>query len=256
MPDTQRPLIAGNWKMNLPPSRVAGYAADFLERTAAFAAEVELLVCPSYVALPAALTAFADAPVAVGAQNMHQESKGAFTGAVAGEMLVDLGIEWVILGHSERRHVFGEDDELILAKLERALELDLRPILCVGELLEQREAGETAAVLEQQLHPALNALEPAALARLTLAYEPVWAIGTGKTATPQTAQQAHEQIRHLFKPHLPAQAVIRILYGGSVKPHNAAELLAQPDIDGVLVGGASLEPQSFAAIARAGVEHP
>lgn len=245
-----RKLIAGNWKMNLAPSEVGAYAAILNERTAETAENVDLLVCPSYPALPLALAAFDDSPVMVGAQNMHQELSGAFTGAVSGEMLIDLGIEWVILGHSERRHVFGEDDQLILQKLQRALELEMRPILCVGELLEEREGGRTQEVLRRQFKLTLGELDPDELKRLTLAYEPVWAIGTGLTATPETAQEAHELLRGLLEEKLGDDAAnVRILYGGSVKPDNATELLAQSEIDGVLVGGASLEPESFAAIA-------
>ena len=251
MPDKKK-LIAGNWKMNLLPSRVTGYATSFISEVADIAEAVELLICPAFPALPAAVEAFSDSPVAVGAQNMHQEPGGAYTGAVSGEMLVDLGVGWVILGHSERRHVFGEDDDLILSKLRRALELKLKPILCVGELLEEREAGKTEEVLRGQSRLVTSELSPDELSRLTLAYEPVWAIGTGRTATPQTAQSAHELLRDLFRPHLPDSTGLRILYGGSVKPGNAAELMSRRDVDGVLVGGASLDPESFAAIARAG----
>ncbi|HUT98102.1 MAG TPA: triose-phosphate isomerase [bacterium] len=246
-------LVAGNWKMHLSPGEVAGYAGRLVPRTADLAGTVDLLVCPSYPALPAAVAAFRGTHVAVGAQNMHQELSGAFTGEVSGAMLVDLGVGWVILGHSERRHVYGETDALVLAKLERAHELGLRPIVCVGELLEERDRGETEAVLRRQFSQSLAGAGPELAGKTALAYEPVWAIGTGRTATPETAQEAHQFLRGLLKETLGTAAEgVRILYGGSVKPENARELMAQTDVNGALVGGASLDPEAFAAIARAG----
>jgi len=246
-------LVAGNWKMHLSPGEVAGYAGRFISGTADLAGKVDLLVCPSFPALPAAVAAFRGTHVAVGAQNMHQELSGAFTGEVSGAALVDLGVGWVLLGHSERRHVYGETDALVLAKLKRAHELGLRPIVCVGELLEERDRGETEAVLGRQFYQSLAGVGPTLAVKTVLAYEPVWAIGTGRTATPETAQEAHSFLRRLLRETLDRAAEgVRILYGGSVKPDNARELMAQADVNGVLVGGASLDPEKFAAIARAG----
>jgi len=246
-------LVSGNWKMHLSPGEVAGYAGRFAPGTADLAGKVDLLVCPSFPALPAALAAFRGTHVTVGAQNMHQELSGAYTGEVSGAALLDLGVGWVLLGHSERRHVYGETDALILAKLKRAHELGLKPIVCVGELLEERDRGETEAVLRRQFAESLAGAGPEFTGKTTLAYEPVWAIGTGRTATPETARDAHRFLRGLLRDTLDRAAEgVRILYGGSVKPDNARELMAQPDVNGVLVGGASLDPEAFAAIARAG----
>jgi triosephosphate isomerase len=238
-------LVAGNWKMNLLPGEVGDYAARFLPLTADLGDAVDILVFPSFPALPAAVAAFRGTHVAVGAQNMHQETAGAFTGEVSGAMLVDLGVGWVILGHSERWHLYGETDALILAKLRR--------VVCVGELLEERDRGETEAVLQRQFSESLAAAGPELVAKTVLAYEPVWAIGTGRTATPETARKAHRFLRSLLKEVIgDAAERVRILYGGSVKPDNARELMGQADVNGVLVGGASLDPEVFAAIARAG----
>jgi len=246
-------LVAGNWKMNLPPGGAAGFAERFLPLAADLGGKVDLLVCPSFPALPAAVAAFRGTGIEVGAQNMHQEQSGAYTGEVSGAMLADLGVGWVILGHSERRHIYGETDALVLAKLKLAHGLGLAPIVCVGELLEERERGETEAVLKRQFAESLAGAGPGLLAKTVVAYEPVWAIGTGRTATPQTAREAHRFLRSLLEEELGAAAEgVRILYGGSVKPENARELMAQPDVNGVLVGGASLAPEAFAAIARAG----
>jgi triosephosphate isomerase len=246
-------LVAGNWKMHLTPGEVEGYVGRLVPLTADLTGAVDLLVCPSFPALPAALAAFRGTPVAVGAQNMHQELSGAYTGEVSGAALADLGVGWVILGHSERRHVYGESDALVLAKLKRAHELGLRPIVCVGELLEERDRGETEAVLRRQFAGSLAGAGPEIVEKTVLAYEPVWAIGTGRTATPETAQEAHRFLRGVLGEEIgDAAGRVRILYGGSVKPDNAADLMAQADVNGVLVGGASLDPEKFAAIARAG----
>jgi len=244
-------LVAGNWKMNLLPSQVSGYAKSFLA-TVDKLDGVDLLLCPSDTALPAAVEAFRNSGVQVGAQNMHSTRSGAFTGETSGEMLADIGVTHVLLGHSERRHVFAEDDELIHTKLVLAHELGLKPILCVGEKQGQRESGSTEQVLREQFEGSLGKLSNELLAATVVAYEPVWAIGTGLTATPEIAQQAHRFLRSLLGEKLgEAASTVPILYGGSVKPANAAELMSQPDIDGVLVGGASLKPDSFAAIAKA-----
>ncbi|MCD4733091.1 triose-phosphate isomerase [bacterium] len=244
-------LVAGNWKMNLLPSQVSDYSKSFLAEVGKLDG-VDLLLCPSDTALPAAVEAFRNSRVRVGAQNMHSTRSGAFTGETSGEMLADIGVTHVLLGHSERRHVFGEDDELIYAKLVLAHKLGLKPILCVGEKQEQRESGSTEQVLREQFEGSLGRVSNELLAATIVAYEPVWAIGTGLTATPEIAQQAHRFLRSLLGEKLgEAASTVPILYGGSVKPANAAELMSQPDIDGVLVGGASLKPDSFAAIAKA-----
>ncbi len=221
-------LVAGNWKMfNGPAETVA-----FLEAFDA-PADVEVVLCPPFTSLAHAV----GRGVPIYAQNVHWAAEGAFTGEISARMLVELGVEGAIVGHSERRQYFGETDETVRARCEAALDAGLRVIACVGETEAEREAGETDAVLRRQAG-AIPVHE-----RLVIAYEPVWAIGTGKTATPEMAQEAHETIKALH--------ATRVLYGGSVKPENAAELLAQPAIDGALVGGASLEPDSFAAICRA-----
>ena len=202
---------------------------------------MRVAVCPPYVSLAAALGALAGSRIEVFAQSVHWEAAGAYTGEVSAEMLLEVGVHGAIVGHSERRALFGETDETAARRTAYALEAGLEVIACVGELESEREAGETEAVLRRQTTALAEAVGPHE--RLTLAYEPVWAIGTGKTATPAQAQEAHAFIRSLLD--------VPILYGGSVKPDNAAELLAQPDVDGALVGGASLEVESFAAICRA-----
>lgn len=218
-------------------------------------AGVELVVCPPFVYLDAVARALADAsaPVGLGAQDLHYEKSGAFTGEVSASMLQDVGARWVLTGHSERRHLLGEPDDLVARKTRAALDAGLSCILCVGETLEQRRADQTNAVNERQVRSAFAGLAPAHLERLTIAYEPVWAIGTGQTASPADAQSAHAFLRALVAA-LAGPVVagsMRILYGGSVKPDNARELCAQPDIDGGLIGGASLKASDFLAIAKA-----
>jgi triosephosphate isomerase len=200
---------------------------------------VDVAVCPPFTALAPAVQALADTEIAVAAQNVHWEAEGAYTGEISAPMLVELGVYGAIVGHSERRQYFGETDEAVGRRAAAALDAGLSVIACVGELDEEREQGETENVLRRQLAP-LEAHD-----NLVVAYEPVWAIGTGKTATPELAQEAHAFVKSLLD--------VPVLYGGSVKPENAAELLAQPDVDGALVGGASLEVDSFVAICRAGV---
>jgi triosephosphate isomerase len=228
-------LIAGNWKMFKGPADAGEFCREL--RDAALPDDVDVVVAPPYVSLAAAVQALAGTEVGVFAQNCHWESEGAFTGEVSAPMLRELGVYGTIVGHSERRQYFGETDETVAQRTRAALEGGLNVIACVGETLEQREAGETDAVLRRQV----SVLE--ADDNLVIAYEPIWAIGTGKTATPEMAQQAHETIKSLLD--------LPVLYGGSVKPDNAAELLAQPAIDGALVGGASLDVTSFAAICQA-----
>ncbi|GIW99954.1 MAG: triosephosphate isomerase [Pirellulaceae bacterium] len=214
---------------------------------------VEVAVCPPAVYLTDVVRAVEGSAVGVGAQNMHHESSGAFTGEVSGPMLVDVGCRYVILGHSERREYFHETDEVVNRKVMAAFTHGLTPIVCVGEKLEHREAGETAAIVEQQVRGSLANLEAEQARRLVIAYEPVWAIGTGKTATPAQAEEVHAQIRTLLGDLFGEQvaAEVRIQYGGSVKPENAGELLSQPNIDGALVGGASLSAESFIRIIEA-----
>ena len=215
---------------------------------------VDLAVCPPFVYLRAVARILAGSSVAVGAQDMYFEPKGAFTGEISAQMLKDVGCTYVILGHSERRHVIGETDELITKKVVAAIRTGLKVILCCGERLEEREAGRTMNVVERHVREALASLAAEQMADVTIAYEPVWAIGTGRNATPEQAQEVHEEIRtilaKLFDDDVAART--RIQYGGSVKPENAADILAKPDVDGALVGGASLKVDSFLAIVRAG----
>jgi triosephosphate isomerase len=229
-------LIAGNWKMY----KTAAETGDFCRalRDALGGLEgVDVAVCPPYTGLAAAVQALADTEIAVAAQNVHWEAAGAYTGEISAPMLADLGVYGAIVGHSERRQYFGETDEAVARRARAALEAGLSVIACVGELEEERERGETEEVLRRQ------AAQLDAHDNLVVAYEPVWAIGTGKTATPELAQEAHAFVKSLVD--------VPVLYGGSVKPENAADLLAQPDVDGALVGGASLEVDSFVAICRA-----
>jgi triosephosphate isomerase len=252
----RRKFVAGNWKMHLDRAGAVRLALDVHNACGHAASPVQVAVCPPFVyleAVGAALRA-AKSPIALGAQDCYHEKQGAFTGEIAPGMLRDIGCSIVILGHSERRHVIGETDELIAKKTKAALDAGLHVILCVGETLAQREAAQTDSVNERQTKASLAALTPAELAQVTIAYEPVWAIGTGKTAKPADAQDAHKKIRAVVAAmHGPAiAAAMRIQYGGSVKPDNAAELLSQPDIDGGLIGGAALKAADFAAIVKAG----
>jgi len=252
MSSPRRKIVAGNWKMNLDRSQARNLAAAVAAR-ASEAAAAELVLCPPSVYLDPVLEAVAQSPVAVGGQNMHDKASGAFTGEIAPPMLVDLGCRYVILGHSERRTLFGETDAIVNAKTKAALAAGLTPIVCVGETLEEREAGRTADVVATQVRGSLAGLSAAEVKRLVIAYEPVWAIGTGKVATPQQAQEVHALIRGVLAALASPEvaATVRIQYGGSVKPDNAADLAALPDVDGALVGGASLKADDFLGIARA-----
>ena len=250
----RRTVIAGNWKMY----KTVEEAVSFVQQ---FAPQVQNLDRDLYLAVPftaiqPCVQAAQGGSVAIGAQNMNDASEGAFTGEIAGAMLRDVGASFVLLGHSERRHVFKEDNAFINRKVKRALEDGIQPVLCVGEKLEEREAGQTEAVLQEQLAGSLAEVSGEELSKMVLAYEPVWAIGTGKTATPEIAQEAHDMIRRYVTEIWGAEVAqgLRVLYGGSVKPANAGELMAKRDIDGVLVGGASLEADSFAQIASASFE--
>jgi len=249
---SRRKIVAGNWKMNLDRAQAADLARAVAGRQAE-AKGVELVLCPPAPYLGTVGAEVGGSTVAVGGQNMHDKASGAFTGEVAPPMLLDFGCRYVILGHSERRTLFGETDAIVNAKTKAALAAGLTPIVCVGETLEEREAGRTSQVVTTQVHGSLAGLSAADLARAVIAYEPVWAIGTGKVATPTQAQEVHALIRGLLAGlSSPAvAATIRIQYGGSVKPDNAADLAVQPDIDGALVGGASLKADDFLGIARA-----
>jgi triosephosphate isomerase len=245
---SRRPFVAGNWKMY----KTAAEAVTFLEALAGRVPDgVDVGVCPAFTALPDAVRAAAGTGVAVFAQNMHQAEAGAFTGEVSAGMLLAAGVDGVLVGHSERRQLFGETDAGVNAKAARAHAAGLRVILAVGETAEEREAALTELVLERQVRAGLDGLTPDQVAATTIAYEPVWAIGTGLTATPEMAQAAHAFIRGLVDGVHGVGERVRIQYGGSVKPANAAELFAQPDIDGGLIGGASLEPDDFAAVVAA-----
>jgi triosephosphate isomerase (TIM) len=251
MPD-RIPFVAGNWKMNKTAPEAVQLVEELLplieER-----GETEVTLCPPFTALRAVADAIEGHGIGLAAQTMHAEPSGAFTGEVSAPMLLDAGADAVILGHSERRQLFGETDEALARKLPAALEAGLRPILCIGETEGERDGGETETVLRRQLEADLAELPEGRLAEVVVAYEPVWAIGTGKTATAEIAQEACAFVRSVLTEH-DAEAAdgVRILYGGSMKPDNAAELLSQPDIDGGLIGGASLEAEQFAAIVRAG----
>ena len=247
-------LIAGNWKMN-------GATASNLELVAGIVAgapdseRVKLLVCPPYPYLGAMAAAAAGSKVAVGAQNVSDHESGAYTGEVAPSMLLDSGCEYVIVGHSERRTLYGESSADVAGKFKAALDAGLTPILCVGETLEERQADKTDAVIDEQLHAVLEMAGIAAFGKAVIAYEPVWAIGTGMTATPEQAQDVHRHIRDVLSSRDAAVAEsIQILYGGSMKGENAAGLLAMPDIDGGLIGGASLKAADFLAIANAAAQ--
>ena len=245
----RRPFIAGNWKMNL--DRASGVKlAEGLAKQAGDCGDVDLAVCPPSVYLDAVGKALKGSPIGLGAQNMYHEPKGAFTGEVSAAMLLDVGCRYVILGHSERRHVMGETDESINKKVLAALAAELTPIVCVGELLEEREAEKTSEVIRTQFDGSLAGLSADQMLRIVIAYEPVWAIGTGKVASPEQAEEVHLDLRKIMEDRYNEEVAqsVRIQYGGSVKPDNAAELLAQPNIDGALVGGASLETDKFLGI--------
>jgi len=249
------PLIAGNWKMHGDSAFVAEYVAALAGQ--ALPAGVDLLLLPPAPYLPLLAQALArqlpDAAVALGVQNVHAEARGAFTGELAAEMAADLGARWTLVGHSERRAQCGETDDVVAAKMRAAVRAGLAPVLCVGETLAERDAGSAEAVVARQIARVAELAGSEALSGAVLAYEPVWAIGTGHTATPEQAQEMHAAVRRQLEALCGAApaAGMRIVYGGSVKPDNAAALLAQPDIDGALVGGASLDAGDFAAIAGA-----
>jgi len=249
MPE-RTPVLAANWKMNKTIEETERFLADFLPSVPESGPEV--VICPPFLSLKTSVELCAQSRARVAAQNMHEDAEGAFTGEVSAPMLLELGVDGVILGHSERRQYFGESDEALARKVPAALRAGLEPILCVGENESQRDSDETEGILTRQIEADLSDVSEDRLGEVVIAYEPIWAIGTGRTATPDQAQEACALIRGLIETRSSeAAAAIRILYGGSVKPDNAAELIALPDVDGALVGGASLDPEDFAAIVEA-----
>ncbi|HOZ21862.1 MAG TPA: triose-phosphate isomerase [bacterium] len=245
-------IIAGNWKMNKTVTEAAELARAVVGQMTA-ATETDVVLCPPFTDLTAVAAAIAGTPVKLGGQNLHWEEKGAFTGEISAAMLISAGCNYVIIGHSERRQYFGETDETVNLKVKAALKAGLIPILCVGETLAERQSDETAVVVERQVRAALDGLSDAQVAGLVIAYEPVWAIGTGVVATTAQAQEVHALIRTLVGKlyNVQVAAALRIQYGGSMKPDNAGQLLAQKDIDGGLIGGASLDARSFLDIVYA-----
>ncbi len=249
MPE-RTPILAANWKMNKTIEETERFLADFLPKVPESGPEV--VICPPFLSLKTAVEHSAQSRARVAAQNMHEEAEGAFTGEVSAPMLLEVGVDGVILGHSERRQYFGESDEALARKVPAALRAGLEPILCVGENESQRDSDETEGVLTRQIEADLSEVPDDRLGEVVIAYEPIWAIGTGRVATPDQAQEAIAFVRALVADRDREQAErARILYGGSVKPDNAAELLALPDVDGALVGGASLEVDDFVAIVEA-----
>jgi triosephosphate isomerase len=251
---SRKKLIAGNWKMNKTPADGAALVTE-LVATVGKLTDVDIVVCPPFVALESVGRALEGSTVKLGAQNLHPEASGAFTGEISAPMLRALFTTHVILGHSERRNLFGETDAFINLKVLAAMKNQLRPIFCVGESLAEREAGATLKVVQTQLEAGLEGVSKEQAAGLIVAYEPVWAIGTGKVATTDQAQEVHAFIRGLLTNRFtdPVAQRVRLLYGGSMKPANAPELLAQKDIDGGLIGGASLEARSFVELIKAAV---
>ena len=243
--------MAGNWKMFKTPAETTAFFEKFrplVEKTE----NREIVICPTFTSLTAAVDAVKGSRIGIGAQNIAWAKEGAFTGEISGPMIVATGATYAIIGHSERRQYFGETDATVLKRTQAALEFGLTPIVCVGEKLEERESGNTETVLVSQFQNGIAGLTPEQFAKIVIAYEPVWAIGTGKTATPEIAEDAHRVIRAQVEAKFGKAAAdaVRILYGGSVKPDNVKSLMAQPDIDGALVGGAALDPAGFAAIAN------
>ncbi|GFN22719.1 MAG: triose-phosphate isomerase [Thermoanaerobacteraceae bacterium] len=250
----RRPIIAGNWKMHKTSAEARRLITDLKQLVGG--AQVEVVVCPPFTALAAAVAAAAGSNISVGAQDIFWEDEGAYTGEISGPMLKELGCRYCIIGHSERRQYFGETNATVKKKVQAAFRSELTPIVCVGETLAEREAGQTLEVCRRQVEEGLGDLTPEQVARLVVAYEPVWAIGTGKNATGEDAQEAIGYIRERLAAMYGREAAdkCRIQYGGSVKPENIAEFMARPDIDGALVGGASLDPISFAAIVNTAAE--
>ena len=249
----RRKIIAANWKMNMTQAESQRFVDSFLREIGEIT-DVEVVIIPPFTALAKVTEAVGKAPnIKVGAQNMHWEKSGAFTGEISAPLLRDLFVHYVVLGHSERRTLFDETEEMVNRKVRAALEANLHPLVCVGETLDQRDKGNVEKILSMQLRGSLAGLKPEELQETVIAYEPVWAIGTGRNATPQQAQEAHAFIRKILREISDETTAdrVRIQYGGSVKPENARELMSQPDIDGALVGGASLDSRSFVQIVKA-----
>ena len=247
-------FIAGNWKMNKTAAETKALCEALKESLAPYAGKVEVAVCPTFTSLATAVEILKGSNVKVGAQNIHWADNGAFTGEISGEMLKEIGVEYVIIGHSERRQYFGETDATVNARIKAALKYALKPIVCIGETLEEREGGITNSVLDKQIRGGLADITAADMANITIAYEPVWAIGTGKTATPDMAQETHAFIRKtLVEMFGEAGNEVVVQYGGSMKPENSAELIAKEDIDGGLIGGAALKADSFTALVKNGI---
>ncbi len=248
----RKKVVAGNWKMNKTLPEAIELVSALKNRLQKFTPNCQVIIFPPFVNLESVSALLKNSNIFLGAQNMFFEDKGAFTGEISAEMIKTVGAEYVIIGHSERRHIFNESDELINKKLKKAFEKGLKPILCIGELLEERERGKTEEVLGRQVTLGLKGVPAADLKNLIIAYEPVWAIGTGKTATPSEADSAHSFVRkvisELYDSNTAEELVIQ--YGGSVKPNNAKDLLSQPNIDGALVGGACLDADSFVEIIK------
>jgi triosephosphate isomerase len=247
----RRPIIAGNWKMNKTATEARDLAAKLVPLVSGIK-DRDIVLAPPFTALAAVAGAIKGTNISLAAQNLHGEDKGAFTGEISAEMLLDSGCEYVIIGHSERRQYFGETDETVNKKVKQALKKGLLPIICVGETLAEREAGKLHEIINRQVAGGLKDLSADDMKKAVLAYEPVWAIGTGKTATPEQANEVHALIRQKVRSLYNAEIAegLRIQYGGSVTPENASLLMAMPDIDGALVGGASLKPESFAALVK------
>lgn len=246
---TRLPLIAGNWKMHKTGDESAA-AAQKLKELVSGVTDVEVMIAPTFTALAPVTTVVEDSNIALGAQNMHWESQGAFTGEIAPNMLVAAGCQYVIIGHSERRQFFGETDQTINKKIRAAVDAGLKPVFCIGETESERDSNKTFSVLDKQIKNGLESFVLRDLKTLVIAYEPVWAIGTGKTATKEQAQEVHAYVRKILGEMITPDFAekLRILYGGSVKPSNVKELMAMPDVDGALVGGASLDPETFSQL--------
>jgi len=252
----RRKIVAGNWKMNKDIHETALLIAELKERMKDFKNEVDVLICPPFTSLLVAKSLIKDSPIKLGAQNVSQHDDGAYTGEISAKMLITIGCEYVVLGHSERRQYFKETDDLINVKVKKALKAGLTPIVCIGETLDEREAAITDKIIATQVKGVLRELTSNEVEKLIIAYEPVWAIGTGKNATPEQANQVHKLIRKLIAQSFSwiVAEKLRIQYGGSMNAQNASVLLSQSDIDGGLIGGASLKSDAFMSIIQSGVE--
>lgn len=245
-------LIAGNWKMNLTPGQAVDFAKQLVESIKDVPKDVNVMIAPTFTALQGVNEVIKGSVIKLGAQNINENESGAYTGEISADMLLDVGVEYVIIGHSERRHIYKESDELINKKVLFALKKGLKPVLCVGELLEEREAGKTNDIVKNQVVNGLKGVSESDMANVVIAYEPVWAIGTGKVATPEIAEDVHEVARNTLSELYNASVAdnVTIQYGGSVKPDNVDGLMAKPNIDGALVGGASLKCDSFTRLVK------